>query len=150
MQRPVRAIGVLRVAIRAGLRPRVGLASDTSSIPEGAFRFAGLHVSHRESTVCRAGLSGGILCLRRAEFRESRAPETALLRDCTHVPGRISSYRSHAARRFAGAFSFFYTDWQFGPVRAFRGGVISESVFWQQHDTHQLRLNACYTIQPDG
>ena len=45
---------------------------------------------------------------------------------------------------------FFSTDWQFGPTRAFRGGVISESLFWQQHDTHQLRLNACYTIQPDG
>ena len=45
---------------------------------------------------------------------------------------------------------FFYTDWQFGPRRAFRGGVISESSFWQQHDIHQLRLNACYTIQPDG
>jgi hypothetical protein len=45
---------------------------------------------------------------------------------------------------------FFYMDWQFGPTRAFRGGVISESAFWQQHDTHQLRLNACYTIQPDG
>jgi len=45
---------------------------------------------------------------------------------------------------------FFYTDWQFGPRRASRGGVISESAFWQHHDTHQLRLNACYTIQPDG
>jgi hypothetical protein len=45
---------------------------------------------------------------------------------------------------------FFYTDWQFGPTRAFRGGVISESAFRQQHDTHQLRLNACYTIQRDG
>lgn len=45
---------------------------------------------------------------------------------------------------------FVYTDWQFGPARAFRGGVISESAFWQHHDTHQLRLNACYTIQPDG
>ena len=45
---------------------------------------------------------------------------------------------------------FFYTDWQFGPTRATRGGVISESAFWQQHDSHQLRLNACYTIQPDA
>ncbi|HNQ91195.1 MAG TPA: hypothetical protein PKM73_21485, partial [Verrucomicrobiota bacterium] len=45
---------------------------------------------------------------------------------------------------------FFYTDWQFGPTRATRGGVISESVFWQKHDTRQLRLNACYTIQRDG
>lgn len=45
---------------------------------------------------------------------------------------------------------FFYTDWQFGPTRATRGGVISESAFWQHHDTHQLRLNACYTIQPDA
>ena len=44
----------------------------------------------------------------------------------------------------------FYTDWQFGPTRAFRGGRISESSFWQQHDSHQIRLNACYTIQRDG
>jgi hypothetical protein len=45
---------------------------------------------------------------------------------------------------------FFYTDWQFGPRRPFRGGVISESVSWQQYDTHRLRLNACYTIHRDG
>jgi len=45
---------------------------------------------------------------------------------------------------------FFYTDWQFGPTRAFRGDVISESAFWQQHDSRQLRLNACYTIRQDG
>jgi hypothetical protein len=45
---------------------------------------------------------------------------------------------------------FIYTDWQFGPTRTVRGGVILESVFWQQHDTHQLKLNACYTIQQDG
>jgi hypothetical protein len=42
---------------------------------------------------------------------------------------------------------FFYTDWQFGPARATRGGVISELEFWHQHDDHLLRLNACYTIQ---
>ena len=45
---------------------------------------------------------------------------------------------------------FFYTDWQFGPTRSFRGGVISEHSFWNQHDTHQLKLNACYTIKSDG
>lgn len=44
----------------------------------------------------------------------------------------------------------FYTDWQFGPSRATRGGAISESAFWQRHDTHHLRLNACYTIQSDA
>ena len=45
---------------------------------------------------------------------------------------------------------FFYTDWQFGPTRAIRCGVIAEAEFWQRHDTRQLRLNACYTIQPNG
>lgn len=45
---------------------------------------------------------------------------------------------------------FFYTDWQFGPTRRTRGGVISESAFWRQHDAHQLKLNACYTIRADG
>ncbi len=45
---------------------------------------------------------------------------------------------------------FFYTDWQFGPTRAARGGLISDSDFWRYHDMHQLRLNACYTIRPDG
>ncbi len=44
----------------------------------------------------------------------------------------------------------FYTDWQFGPVRPTRGGVISESSFWERHDQHELRLNACYTIRPNG
>ncbi len=41
---------------------------------------------------------------------------------------------------------FFYSDWQFGPKRATRGGRISEARFWQAHDLHQLKLNACYTI----
>lgn len=45
---------------------------------------------------------------------------------------------------------FFYTDWQFGPARSTRGGVISESSFWERHDNHQLRLNACYTIQSNS
>ncbi|MEI7732176.1 MAG: hypothetical protein WCO56_21555 [Verrucomicrobiota bacterium] len=45
---------------------------------------------------------------------------------------------------------FFYTDWQFGPTRSTRGGVISESSFWERHDQHLLKLNACYTIQPNG
>ena len=107
MHRPVRAIGVLRLAVCASRRLRVGLASVTSFVSAGAFRFARLHVSHRESTVRRAGLSGGILCLRRAEFRESRASKTALLRGCTQVPRRISSSRSHAARRVTSPFSVF-------------------------------------------
>jgi len=42
---------------------------------------------------------------------------------------------------------FFYTDWQFGSARSFRGGVVSEQSFWTQHDAHQLKLNACYTIK---
>jgi hypothetical protein len=42
---------------------------------------------------------------------------------------------------------FFLSDWQFGPARATRGGVISETDFWRQHDAHELRLNACYTIR---
>jgi hypothetical protein len=41
---------------------------------------------------------------------------------------------------------FFTTDWQFGPVRPTRGGVLSESAFWKTHDGHLLKLNACYTI----
>jgi hypothetical protein len=41
---------------------------------------------------------------------------------------------------------FFTTDWQFGPARATRGGVLSESAFWKKHDRHQLKLDACYTI----
>jgi hypothetical protein len=45
---------------------------------------------------------------------------------------------------------FFYTDWQHGPTRKFRGGLLAESTFWHLHDTHHLRLNACYTIQPDA
>lgn len=45
---------------------------------------------------------------------------------------------------------FFYTDWQFGPRRPVRGGTLLESVFWQRHDKHRLRLNACYTIQREG
>ena len=42
---------------------------------------------------------------------------------------------------------FFTTDWQFGPSRATRGGMLSELAFWREHDSHQLKLNACYTIQ---
>ena len=42
---------------------------------------------------------------------------------------------------------FFATDWQFGPDKATRGGVLSELAFWEKHDSHQLKLNACYTIQ---
>jgi hypothetical protein len=45
---------------------------------------------------------------------------------------------------------FFYTDWQFGPKKPFRGGVVSESEFWREHDTHRLKLNGCYTIQKEG
>jgi hypothetical protein len=44
---------------------------------------------------------------------------------------------------------FLYSDWQAGPSRASRYGTISESTFWQQHDAHQLKLNACYTLELD-
>lgn len=57
-------------------------------------------------------------------------------------------YLIHALLRAspAGALVFF-TDWQFGPKRATRGGVLSENEFWKMHDAHELKLNACYTIR---
>lgn len=45
---------------------------------------------------------------------------------------------------------FFYTDWQFGPARTTRAGVISEADFWLQYESHLIKLNACYTILRDA
>ena len=41
---------------------------------------------------------------------------------------------------------FFSTDWQFGPRRTTRGGVLPETEFWNRYDKHEIKLNAGYTI----
>ena len=45
---------------------------------------------------------------------------------------------------------FFTTDWQCGPDRVTRGGVVRHSDFWRMHDEGHLRWNGSYTINLDS
>jgi hypothetical protein len=45
---------------------------------------------------------------------------------------------------------FFFTDWQFGPSRATRGGTLTAEEFWKRHDRHELKLNGCYIVRAIG
>jgi hypothetical protein len=40
----------------------------------------------------------------------------------------------------------FTSDYQFGPAGAARFGPVNTAVFWNLHDSRQLRMNALYSI----
>lgn len=84
------------------------------------------------------------------ELLRDEQPEAIRLQFSAEYQETIKGLLLRLLRESPDGQVLFTTDWQAGPERPIRAGMVSWARFWAMHDAGELRLNTSYIIHENS